>query len=263
MVTFCPIRAFSSVDLPALGGPMRATQPQRWVVCCVMVRLYSQKCGLTLSLTHRPRCIAVFQAIPKDALVFGGRLEPSVLAAAKRQGTRLFDYGEREDFMIANAIPTAEGTLELAMRETESTIRGSETLVLGFGRVARAVAALFHAAGARVRTAARRASDLASIAALGYEAVDIRALHGKLSGCGILVNTAPAPIMTAELLAELPKSCVVIDLASRPGGVDHTAAKQLGLKCVWALSLPGKVAPKAAGDAIWNTVRTMLREVEA
>ena len=206
---------------------------------------------------------AVFQAIPKDALVFGGRLEPSVLAAAKRQGTRLFDYGEREDFMIANAIPTAEGTLELAMRETESTIRGSETLVLGFGRVARAVAALFHAAGARVRTAARRASDLASIAALGYEAVDIRALHGKLSGCGILVNTAPAPIMTAELLAELPKSCVVIDLASRPGGVDHTAAKQLGLKCVWALSLPGKVAPKAAGDAIWNTVRTMLREVEA
>ena len=29
MVTFWPMRPFSRVDLPALGGPMSATQPQR------------------------------------------------------------------------------------------------------------------------------------------------------------------------------------------------------------------------------------------
>ena len=205
---------------------------------------------------------AVFAAIPKQTPVFGGRLEPCVLAAAQKHGIRIFDYGEREEFMIANAIPTAEGALELALRETEITVRGSETLVLGFGRVARAVSALFHSAGARVRTAARRTSDLTAIAALGYEPVDIRALSGQLGRCDVLINTAPAPVMPEKLLAELPKSCVVIDLASRPGGVDHTAAKALGLRCIWALSLPGKVAPKTAGDAIWNTVRSMLGEVE-
>lgn len=206
---------------------------------------------------------AVFQAIPKDALVFGGRIEPAVWKAAERAGIRLFDYGEREDFMIANAVPTAEGALALAMNETECTVRGSNVLVLGFGRVARATSALFHAAGGRVRTAARRASDLAAIEALGYKAEDVRSLAGKLSDCDVLVNTVPAPILTAELLAELPRRCVVIDLASRPGGVDHAFAGQLGLKCIWALSLPGQVAPKTAGEIIWNTVGAIIREVEA
>lgn len=54
---------------------------------------------------------------------------------------------------------------------------------------------------------------------------------------------------------------LVIDLASRPGGVDFAAAAELGVRCVWALSLPGKVAPVTAGRYIMDTVYHIMEEL--
>ena len=47
----------------------------------------------------------------------------------------IFDYGARDNFAILNALPTAEGAIECAMREYEGTISGSKCLVAGFGRI--------------------------------------------------------------------------------------------------------------------------------
>ena len=52
----------------------------------------------------------------------------------------------------------------------------------------------------------------------------------------------------------------MIDLASKPGGVDFEAAKRLGVRVIWALSLPGKVAPITAGEIIKDTVLNILKE---
>ncbi len=46
-----------------------------------------------------------------------------------------------------------------------------------------------------------------------------------------------------------------------PTGVDFDAAGQLGVKVIWALSLPGKVAPVTAGRAIKNTIYNILCEL--
>ena len=54
----------------------------------------------------------------------------------------------------------------------------------------------------------------------------------------------------------------MIDLASLPGGVDFSAAQELGLKAVQALSLPGKTAPESAAEIIKQTVYTILEEEE-
>ena len=48
------------------------------------------------------------------------------------------------------------------------------------------------------------------------------------------------------LLEKINKDCLIIDLASKPGGVDFDKAKELGIKTNWALGLPGKVAAKTA-----------------
>ena len=63
-----------------------------------------------------------------------------------------------------------------------------------------------------------------------------------------------------ELEAVKP-DCLILDLASKPGGVDLGAAGELGLTVIWALSLPGKVAPATAGAAIKSTIYNMLREI--
>ncbi|MEG2989378.1 MAG: dipicolinate synthase, partial [Oscillospiraceae bacterium] len=62
-------------------------------------------------------------------------------------------------------------------------------------------------------------------------------------------------------LSELRPGALVIDLASKPGGVDFEAATRLGVHVIWALSLPGKVAPVTAGAAIRDTVYHILEEL--
>ena len=43
-------------------------------------------------------------------------------------------------------------------------------------------------------------------------------------------------------------------------GVDFEAARQMGRNVIWALSLPGKVAPMTAGNIIRDTITNIINE---
>ena len=66
---------------------------------------------------------------------------------------------------------------------------------------------------------------------------------------------------TAERLADLRPGCLVIDLASKPWGVDFEAAVRQGVRAIWALSLPGKVAPVTSGKIIRDTIYNIWNEL--
>jgi dipicolinate synthase subunit A len=51
-------------------------------------------------------------------------------------------------------------------------------------------------------------------------------------------------------------------LASKPGGVDLEAAKELEIKAISALGLPGKVAPVTAAMVIKDTIYNIIEEVD-
>ncbi len=72
------------------------------------------------------------------------------------------------------------------------------------------------------------------------------------------MNTIPAPVLTAQVLAALPKGCLIVDLASKPGGTDFAAARRLGHTAIHALSLPTVCAPETAGEA-WPARSAILR----
>ena len=162
---------------------------------------------------------------------------------------------------IANALPTAEGAVQLAMEHLPITIHGSKVLVIGFGRVGRLTAQRFQALGAKVSVAARKYEQLAWAQAMGLGGEHLAHLRGWLCGYDLIVNTVPARVLGREELEDVKSDCLILDLASKPGGVDLGAAGELGLTVVWALALPGKVAPVTAGAAIKDTIYNMLREV--
>lgn len=161
----------------------------------------------------------------------------------------------------ANAVPTAEGAIQLAMEHLPITIHGARVLVVGFGRVGRLAAQRFAALGARVSVAARKYEQLAWAQAMGFGAQQLGHLAGWLCSYDLVVNTVPARVLSRAELEDLKPGCLVIDLASKPGGVDLAGAGELGLTVIWALSLPGKVAPVTAGAAIKSTIYNMLREM--
>lgn len=202
----------------------------------------------------------VLDALRPGQIICAGRVDRRTRAMAQERGLILHDYFAREELAVANAVPTVEGAVQIAMEELPITLHNARTLVIGYGRLGRLLAHRLSGLGARVSVSARKWADLAWAEAYGYGVEQTDLLEGWLCPYDLIVNTVPARVLGEGRLAELKAGCLVIDLASKPGGVDMEAARQLGVKVIWALSLPGKVAPVTAGKAIWNTICNILRE---
>ncbi len=196
----------------------------------------------------------------KDVLLLGGMPDPELRTKCEQMGLTMIDYLEREELAVLNAIPTAEGAIAIAMGERASTIYGSTCILTGYGRISKVLSRLLLNMGARVIIAARKPSDLAWIRINGCEGIHISKIKDYADQADILFNTVPAMILDEEILSCLSRDCLVIDLASKPGGVDFDMAKNLRIKTIWALSLPGKVAPISAGAMIKETITNILTE---
>ena len=110
----------------------------------------------------------------------------------------IFDYGARDDFAILNALPTAEGAIECAMREYEGTISGSKCLVTGFAE-SKILAHKLVLLGANVTVSARKPSDLAYVKALGYNALNTENLRTE-KRFDIVFNTIPRLIFDRNFM---------------------------------------------------------------
>ena len=203
----------------------------------------------------------LLDALRAGQLVCAGKVSPLLRQQAEERGLRLRDYFEREELTIANAVPTAEGAIQLAMEELPITLHCSRVLVIGYGRVGRVTAQRFSAMGAQVSVAARSHEQLAWAAVWGYRTEHVKRLAPWLCGYDLVVNTVPALVLGRTELAALRPGTLVIDLASRPGGVDFRAAEELGVKTALALALPGKVAPQSAAGYIKSTIYHIIDEL--
>ena len=205
----------------------------------------------------------LLDALEPGQRIFAGRIPPSFKESAQEHGISLQDYSENELFQIRNALPTAEGAMEIALHELPVTLSGTSAAVIGFGRIGRTMARLLRAFDAKVTVAARKSTDLAWIELHQYHPLCIETVQGEsslraLSGCRVIFNTVPHWLFTREVLAALRPDVLIIDLASSPGGVDPQAAAECGIRVIRALALPGKCAPQTAGEIIADTVIAMM-----
>ena len=212
-----------------------------------------------------PRLSEIINATEADTVMLGGKLDAAFTASATKKQIPLIDYFECEQLQIKNAIPTAEGAIAIALDELPITIFGADTAVCGYGRVGKAVAKLLRVMGARVKVAARSGEALAYAECDGCIPINISKSAGdsplsRLSECDVIFNTVPYTLFTKDVLNTLKSDTLIIDLAGDDGGVDRIAAEKLGIKTIWALSLPGKVAPFTAANIICDCVLELLRE---
>lgn len=203
----------------------------------------------------------VLDFLQPGQLVCAGMVNRELAAAAEQRRLRLEDYFAREELAVANAVPTAEGAIQIALEELPITLHGARALVIGYGRLGKALAQRLDGLGARVTVAARSWEALAWAQTRGLATEHTGQLTPWLCSYDLVVNTAPARLLGREQLAALRPGALVIDLASKPGGVDFEAAAQLGVKAVWALSLPGKVAPVSAGGYMKTAIYHIMDEL--
>ena len=241
---------------PSLAGAARAD--------CVILPLPAAGAdgGLNAPLSpSRHTLEEVLDALRPGQLLCAGMVGAELRAMAEQRGLVLRDYFAREELAVLNAVPTAEGALQIAMEELPITLHNARALVIGFGRLGRALAPRLRGLGARVWVAARRYEQRAAAEGMGLGSEGLDSLSDWLCSFDVVFNTVPFPVLGIEELAALKQGALVIDLASRPGGVDMDAAAALGVRVVWALSLPGKVAPVTSGRYIKDTVYHIMEEL--
>lgn len=199
-----------------------------------------------------------FYRLKERAIVFTGITNEHLTELTEKAGIELIPLFDRDDVAIYNSIPTAEGTIMMAIENTDYTIHSSRVIVAGFGRVGNTVASKFAALGAKVSVATKKSSDLARITEMGLNPISLSKLPEYTSECDLLINTIPAMVITKEAIQNLPSSSVIIDLASKPGGTDFAYAKQRGIEAILARSLPSIVAPRTAGKILADVMIQIL-----
>lgn len=194
-------------------------------------------------------------------ILIAGSITPEIYDMANDEYIEIIDIMKREELAVLNTISTAEGAIEIAIANTNKIIHGSEVLILGFGRIGKVLARKMAGLSAKVTCAARKDEDLAWIKAYGHKATNINNLGENLSKYDIIINTVPHLVLTKERLENVREDCLLIDLASNPGGIDKKATKDRNLKLIWALALPGKVAPITTAEFIKDTIYNVLKEI--
>jgi len=201
-----------------------------------------------------------FHKLKESAFIFTGNTSDYLTASANEANVKLIPLLNRDDVAIYNSIPTAEGTIMMAIEHTDYTIHGSHVIVTGFGRVGHTVANKFSALGAKVSVSASSIKDMARITEMGLTAIPLNELSQHTSSCDLLINTIPDAIITIEEIKHLPAHALIFDLASKPGGTDFEYAEKRGIKAILAKSLPGTVAPKTAGKILADVIKQFLRK---
>ncbi len=176
----------------------------------------------------------------------------------RKCGVDAYDYYDDTLLQYANAVPTAEGAIGILIDRLPGTVQGSRGLIIGYGRIGTVLSRKLALLGSELTVSARRQSDFGAIAAAGLHAERTRSYRAPLERYDYIVNTVPAPVLEQSHYSRIRPDCLLLELASLPGGFDEKACREAGLQLLRAPGLPGRCAPKTAGYAIADAVLRIL-----
>lgn len=182
----------------------------------------------------------ILEFLSRNVTILGGNLGSFIPA-----GYKATDLLQDPFYLAENADITAHCAVKLAVSKLPVTLKGCHVLVVGWGRIGKCLAAFLKNMGAIVTVAARKESDRAMLAALGYDTLDVRTLSYELLRFRVIFNTVPMMVLPASKIQYCRADCLKIDLAS-----------VLGMEAedvIWARGLPNKDAPESSGELIART----------
>lgn len=198
--------------------------------------------------------------VTPNKFILGGQLPKSFCETLSTKGVDYCDYFLLEELAIYNAVPTAEGVVNILIEKTPITIHGMKCAVTGYGKVGKALGNTLKALGAEVTIFARKESALADARNAGLTAEYFSNLTTDYHSFDALINTVPTKVIGSKQLDMLNPDCVLIETASAPFGIDFQEAKEHAMEAIKASSLPGKVAPKTAGEIIGLSVLPIIKQ---
>ena len=182
-----------------------------------------------------------------------GKADEGLKNAAHRLGIDIHEYEQDQELMLLRAPAIVEAAIRIIIENTAITIHNSNICVVGQGNIGSVLTRSLVALGAHVTVAARNPVQRAAAYTLGAEGLPLDRLAEAASAFDIIMSTVPAPVVTRQIIDELPATALVMDLSAPPGGVDLDYAESTGRKAIWARAL-GRRAPVTVGSSQWTGI---------
>ena len=194
--------------------------------------------------------------LPRGQAVICGITDAAFDCLAARRGWRLIRVMEDKEYLLENAALTAEGAVFAAMNARKDALKDCRCLVVGFGRIGRALTERLRSLGAETAVAARREESRREA---GENSVPMDGISRLLPNTDIVFNTVPENIFTAAQLSLMPRDGVYIELASPPYGIGLEEIKQAKVQHLLESGVPGRYCPLSAASALLRVIERTVK----
>ncbi|MCR4886072.1 MAG: hypothetical protein K5919_04070 [Clostridiales bacterium] len=207
--------------------------------------------AVLLPLPHSKISEDAADLLPRGQIVVCGRTDAAFDCLAARRGWRLIRILEDPEFLEKNATLTAEGAVHAAMSAVPFALQDAECLVIGYGRIGKALTKFLRGLDVCVTVAARRPESRAQA---GENSIPMTGISRALPGCRIVFNTVPVTVLTSAQLSLLPPGSLYVELASAPYGIAPGEAEKSGVCYLLESGLPGRYCPESAAVLLLSCI---------
>lgn len=199
-----------------------------------------------------------------NAKVFSGIMTPKLQEMANESQCTIVPLMEDLAVRKQNSVPTVEGIIADVINNTDITISQSTIFVLGYGNVGKLLVDYLIMMGADVRVGVEEDSDFDYLNERGIKAIytaNYFRMSSMMNDSNIIINTVPTLLIDDEYMSYMRKTVYILDISSKPHGVDFDAAALRKIKCKLYQGIPSVVAPKTAGKILSRKIDSIIREV--
>lgn len=194
-------------------------------------------------------------ALPNNITIFAGNISDDYKLTIKNKNIKYINFMTHEDFVLKNATLTAEGFLSDLILNTKSSMFNQQILILGSGRVAKAVGYLFYKLGLTFDFAMRNEKEYNHTKLFARKCFLGDSYKKALKDYDIVINTIPAVIFDEKDANKFKKDCYVFELASKQC-LEGVSTKNFNY--VLCPALPSKYTPKTAADLMIEILNLYL-----
>ncbi|MFA6860292.1 MAG: hypothetical protein WCR30_02755 [Clostridia bacterium] len=193
------------------------------------------------------------ESLPNSVYVFGGNVSEETKEILSKKNIKYTNLISDQIFAYKNAMLTAEGVLALIIGCNEKSIFESSILILGGGRVAKAIVVLFGKLGFNVAIQTYNENEYNESLIMSKKSFLKDEFSSEIGNFDIIINTIPKQFLTEEILKKIKKETVIFEVASI-NCLNVELLPQFGFKYIPSPSLPQKYCSKSAAKIMVESI---------
>ena len=202
----------------------------------------------------------ILEGMEPESILFAGAIPREIQKQAEERRIQCIDFLQEQSVITQNTIAAAEGILAEAITRSPRSLFQSQCLVLGYGTCGSTLVSYLKRLGCHVTVYEKEKVRSLRAQITADRSVCQESLPEILKEADFIFNTAPAMVLPRAMLGYVREDCLILDLASAPGGVDYEAAEEMGIEAILLPGLPGKYAPVSLGECMAKKMIESFRQ---